>query len=342
MDLQVNDRQSAPLAVSVIIPVHNGGRAFVQCLRALRQSPTQPREIIVAANGCRDRTAEAARLAGATVIETPRAVGPAAARNAAARQACGDLLFFVDADVAVHPDALDRLLTCFELYPDIAACFGSYDNAPPEKNFLSQYKNLFHHFVHQSGKTNASTFWAGCGAVRRDIFLAMGGFDETYRRPAIEDIELGQRLAARGHLIHLDKKLLATHLKRWRLTGLLYADIFQRALPWCRLILRTGSVPNDLNTGYRSRASVFLALLLALLLATALFSDKGLLPAAFIGSLLLFLNLDWYRFVFRRKGLVWTIQAAGWHWFYYLYSGVALIWALIEHLIAHCGLRRTT
>jgi hypothetical protein len=39
-----------------------------------------------------------------------------------------------------------------------------------------------HHCVHQSGREKASTFWAGCGAIRREVFMPAGGFDEGYRR----------------------------------------------------------------------------------------------------------------------------------------------------------------
>ena len=57
---------------------------------------------------------------------------------------------------------------------------------------VSQYRNLLHHFVHQHGHAEASTFWAGCGAIRRAAFDAVGGFDAArFPRPSIEDIELG-------------------------------------------------------------------------------------------------------------------------------------------------------
>ena len=68
-------------------------------------------------------------------------------------------------------------------------------------NFVSQYKNLFHHFVHQDASGTATSFWAGCGAIRRDIFLRLGGFNTAYKRPSIEDIELGYRLTRAGHRI---------------------------------------------------------------------------------------------------------------------------------------------
>ena len=83
---------------------------------------------------------------------------------------------------------------------------------------VSQYRNLLHHFVHQEGNPEASTFWAGCGAVRRAAFDAVAGYDEArFRRPSIEDIELGYRLRRAGYRIRLDRDLQCTHLKRWRL-----------------------------------------------------------------------------------------------------------------------------
>jgi len=319
-------------SVSVIIPVHNGGRPFIHCLEAILRSTKKPAEIIVAANGCRDRSVEIARLCGARVFETDHAIGPAAARNAAARQARGDLLFFIDADVAIHPHALDRALACFKANPDIAACFGSYDDTPLEKNFFSQYKNLFHHFIHQQARSQATTFWAGCGAIRRDVFEKMNGFDETYRQPAIEDIELGYRLTTRGYLIRLEKNLLATHLKRWTLGSVLKTDIFGRALPWAHLIMRSRSLPDDLNTKKRYQLSTLLVGLLVGLLTLVLITGWSFWPALLVAIVILGLNMDWYRFAQQRKGWRWTTLAVAWHWIYYLYSGAVFAYVVLKQL----------
>ena len=123
--------------------------------------------------------------------------GPAAARNFGSQQARGDMLF-VDEDVVVHRDSIARVAASFENNPGLAAVFGSNDDEPAEKNFLSQYKNMFHHFVHQQSSAEAETFWR-CGAIDRRNFSAVGGFDGIrYRRPSIEDIELGDRMRQQG------------------------------------------------------------------------------------------------------------------------------------------------
>ena len=106
---------------------------------------------------------------------------------------------FVDADVAVHPDAFTRLRAAFAADRDLVAVYGSYDDSPADRATVSAFRNLLHHHVHQSGAGPAETFWTGLGAVRRSHFLAVGGFDEArYPHPSIEDIDFGHRLAPTG------------------------------------------------------------------------------------------------------------------------------------------------
>src|SRR5690606_24878254 len=112
--------------------------------------------------------------------------------------------------------------------------------------------NLAHRHTHQLAKTEAGTFWSGCGAVRREVFFEFGGFDKAFGRPCIEDIEFGMRLRAGGHRILLDKELQVEHLKRWRLWKLIKTDIFDRGIPWTRVLLSAadnGFKFDDLNIG---------------------------------------------------------------------------------------------
>lgn len=230
------------LSISVIIPVHNGGDLFRQCLSSMSASQNKPTEVIVVADGDTDNSWQVAADWGAKVIRVEEKGGPAQARNLGAAAAGGDILFFVDADVAIAPETINHVRLAFTEDASLAALIGSYDDTPGAANFLSQYKNLFHHYTHQNGNEDAFTFWGACGAIRRDIFLAMGGFDESYRRPCVEDIELGYRLKAAGYKIRLVKALQVKHLKRWGIVSLVNADVCDRALPWTQLILRQGEM----------------------------------------------------------------------------------------------------
>ncbi|MFO0953628.1 MAG: glycosyltransferase family A protein [Isosphaeraceae bacterium] len=186
-------------ALSVVIPVHNGGRDFERCLRRLRDSRPAEFELIVVDDGSTDGSGGLAASFGARVIRNARPEGPASARNTGAKAASAPIVFFLDADVAVHPDTLALAFARFEAEPGLTALFGSYDDEPEAPGLVSRFRNLLHHYVHQQGHFEANvrparTFWTGCGAIRRQAFLDHGGFDpRLYARPAIEDIELGYR-----------------------------------------------------------------------------------------------------------------------------------------------------
>jgi GT2 family glycosyltransferase len=271
------------------------------------------------------------RRKGVSVLSMPARSGPAAARNAGARAARGDILFFVDADVEVQPCSVSRVVSAFKQGPDVAAVFGSYDDRPPEKNFVSQYKNLFHHFVHQHSSTDAVSFWAGCGAIRRPAFEAVGGFDqEKFSEPSIEDIELGYRLSARGFRITLDKSLQVTHLKRWTLGSLLRADIFRRAWPWSKLTLERRKMINDLNLRRSHKLSAVLVGLELALLPLAFFEPALFFAAFLVFASVIVINRRLYGFFLRHRGWRFAALAFPLHALYYVYCGATFVtcWAL--------------
>lgn len=321
------------LSLSVVIPVHNGGEDFRVCLASLAAAVPPPSEIIVVADGDTDGSWRLAEEFGARVLRISTRGGPAQARNLGAHAARGDILFFVDADVTIPPDAVGQVVTAFAREPELTALFGSYDDAPAATNFLSQYKNLFHHYVHQTASEEASTFWGACGAIRREVFLEVGGFDEQYRQPAIEDIELGYRLRHAGKKIRLCKTLQVKHLKRWGVVSLLKADFLQRALPWTALILRRRHLPNDLNLRFSSRVCV--ALVYGLLLASlgAWWWPGLLVGVGVIVVLLLLLNMPVYRFFWEKRGLRFALGVIPWHWLYYFYSGLAFVMGMVSFLL---------
>lgn len=316
------------MRVSVIVPVYNNATDLEECLGAFKASSLPDSEILVVDDASTDDTPEVATRMGARVLRLAKNSGPAAARNYGARHAQGDILFFVDADVVIAPGTVNRVMTVFEENPDLAAVFGSYDARPRAGGLLSQYWNLRHHFVHQQGDPDASTFWAGCGAIRRSVFEEIGGFDEKrFRYPSIEDIELGYRLRQAGHRILLDKSLQGTHLKRWDLRSIIQTDITRRAIPWSRLLLESRKVPDDLNLKWAQRLSgalVILACLLVLLGGMFLFELVAVAAAALLGVVIL--NRELFVFFFRQRGLFFAATCIPLHFLYYLYSVLSYIY----------------
>ncbi len=325
-----------PPVISVIIPVYNGGENFRKCLASLDQSLPGPDEMIVVADGEGNGSWRIAEEFNVQVLRIAGPKGPAHARNKGAQIAHGEILFFVDADVAVYPDTIGKVIEVFKKEPDLAGVFGSYDGNPSATNFLSLFKNLFHHYIHQTSFEEASTFWGACGAIRRDIFLTLGGFNERYRRPSVEDIELGYRLKREGHRIKLSKTIQVKHLKRWNFFSLLRSDIFDRALPWTDLILREHRLINDLNLRTSSRISILLIYgLLGSLVGVKWW--LGFIPiAGILAFMLLVMNGSLYRFFEQKCGLMFAIRAIPTHWFYFFYCGfgfmLGVAWFTIQRM----------
>ena len=334
--------QPAP-RLSVIVPVFNGRLQLPRCLEALSRSAFENFEVIVVDDCSTDDTRDIIERWGARYLRTPRQVGPGGARNLGVRHAHGSVMVFIDADVVVPPDALGLISEDFALDAELAAVFGSYDDTPAWSDFLSQYKNLMHHYVHQTSNERAVTFWAGCGAVRRDVFLEFGGFDhEKYSKPSIEDIELGFRLSQAGRRILLDKRVQVKHLKKWTVSVLWRADVFGRAIPWTELILESRNLPSDLNLGWGARISALLVVWIAGAFLLLPFSAAGMLPLVTPGVLvaamaalaasLFALNAAVYIWFFKQRGVAFTAGAILAHWIYYLYSFAVFVLLSVRHV----------
>lgn len=320
--------------VSVIIPVHNGARFLANCLDAVKVSAYDPYEVIVVDDASTDDSAAICLRKKLELLTMPHQSGPAAARNFGGARARGDVLLFIDADVLVQKETIGMIARVFADHPDVAAVFGSYDDRPAEKNFLSQYKNLQHHFVHQQAKPEAGTFWAGCGAIRKEVFEAAGGFDaDSYLKPSIEDIELGCRLRQKGHRILLDRRIQVKHLKHWSLRSWLYADVFGRAVPWTKLILEKKCLVNDLNLQMSQRVSAALVCLSVLFISTAPFFPILFLPFFICLITVVGINHKFYSFLMRKKGIVFAAAALPFHFSYYVYSSAAFFIGWLKYIV---------
>ncbi|MGQ0633378.1 MAG: glycosyltransferase family 2 protein [Planctomycetaceae bacterium] len=319
--------------VSAIVPVYNGGPAFVQCLESLRAAIPPIAEILVIDDGSTDGSDRVAQQFAVTLLQTGGRRGPAVARNQGARAARGDLLFFVDADVTMPPGALEVFMHLFDGASGVDAVIGSYDDAPAELNLLSQYKNLLHHYVHQQAASEGFTFWGACGVIRRSVFLEVGGFDERYRQPSIEDIELGYRLRSAGRRIRVCKPLQVKHWKRWDACSLFKTDVFQRAWPWSKLLLRVGKMENDLNISHASRARVALACTLPVVTGAGWLWPPALALAAILVISLLVLDVPVLKFFWQKRGFWFAVRTIPWHWLSHVYSGAAFAAALVRHVL---------
>jgi GT2 family glycosyltransferase len=310
----------------VIVPFHGNLTHLTRCLGAVRAAldcTNLKGELIVVADGASDDCSTLMSQGNATFLRIPGPSGPAVARNRGAAAACGSLLVFIDADVAIQPDGLRRLVAVFTAEPKVAAVFGAYDEEPADPAFVSQARNLAHSFVHQRSLRSASTFWAGFGAIRTVAFASVGGFDERFTRPSVEDIDIGYRLRAAGYQIVLDHAIRGKHLKHWPFWSALQTDLFDRGIPWTQLLYRYAAMRDDLNVSRSYRACVLVSYL-ALVFAIGAFWRPALAWPA-LTCLLMILWLDWpyYAFFARRRGLLFTMRWFPLHVLHHLSNGVS-------------------
>ena len=289
------------MSIAVIIPVYNSAAMLAEALRALQRGTRQPDELWVVDDASQDDSASVAAALGARVLRMDRNAGPAACRNRAALLTSSSILAFFDADTWAHPDTLERIEHHFLADPLLSAVIGAYDDAPLDPGMVSRHRNLAHCFVHRSARPHALTFWSGCGAVTRTAFFRAEGFDERYRRPSVEDIELGYRMTGHGDRILLDPSIVVKHAKRWTLRSAIVTDVRDRGIPWMVLLLNRGSMPDDLNISLRNRASTALTGLALLCAALSLHARVWLLVALGLILAALALHTGMFRFIAKRR-----------------------------------------
>ena len=186
--------------ISVIIPACRAGGTLPACVAAVKKSADDDVEIIVVGDASPDGTPAVAKEPGCKAIRMEKRSGAAACRNTGAAAASGDVLVFVDAEMTVCDDALLKIRTAFEreecdalvgrLSPGGGrALYGKLETVCTAFNqgFFAQRKSI-------------DWFWTGIGAVRREVFEAVGPFNEKCGADCA-DVEFGYDMAEAGHKI---------------------------------------------------------------------------------------------------------------------------------------------
>lgn len=324
----------------MIVPFHRGLPALERVIAAVAGSSSVA-EIIIVANGHDEDLTALLQLPRVQLLSLAGACGPAVARNSGAKLAAAAVLVFIDADVVPHATAIPRMLD--HLRDDaLAAVFGAYDHAPDDKGFFSQYRNLAHAFVHERARPEAKTFWAGLGAVHASAFASVGGFDERFVRPSIEDIDLGYRLSAAGYCLRLDVSIRGTHLKRWTLRSGIVTDVRDRGVPWAQAMLKYGALANDLNVSWSGRAAVALAYALAGAAMLAFAEPDAVWVALAALAAFIAVQGPLLRSFFAMRGLRFALGVVAGQWVHHLCNGVSLLVGVTLWMLQRAGGWRTS
>jgi len=223
------------ISVTVVIPAWNASRTISMCLDSIGKQTVSPCEIIVVDDGSSDETTEVAGRYNLEILNTGGRKGPAAARNMGAVAAKGDILLFLDSDVVVPPNLVERISTHFS-DESVWAVQTLYTPVCPATNPVSRYQNYYYyHSLSRIPQGNTATFATWCSAIRKNRFLEIGGFNVRIPEPTVEDEELGYTVVEKGGVIILDKTLQVTHLASYNL-----AQFTKRRLRMARAQAKSG------------------------------------------------------------------------------------------------------
>lgn len=315
------------MKISVIIAVHNDP-AIKQCLKSIYVSKNAKFEVMVVDDGSTSLNLE-------KIIENyPECKlfklekrGPAFARNFGAKQAIGDIVFFIDSDAQLYPDTLQKITERFKNDSTLQGITIIWSDEPVKMNFFNKFKAI--ETNHLFTDVYVRSFGSNGSAIYRDLFLKEGGFDENFKSAHAEDFHMGFRFFSKNYKIVLDRNILMKHA---------YLDnfFFQGLKKYCKraflraIVLR--QTKNKMETSYNSNkfkimgvfpGLVFIFLILSLII-------KSLIWLALIFYLFFFyLNKRMYSKFYKKYGLIFAIKSIILHYFYILTVSISAALGLL-------------
>ncbi|AXX28995.1 glycosyltransferase [Actinosynnema pretiosum subsp. pretiosum] len=262
--------------VSVIIPNYNYAKTLRQCLQAVLDQTYPKIEIVVVDDGSTDDSTRIAAEFPCTLVRTGNE-GPSAARNTGVARSTGEVLFFLDSDIALAPQAVERAVRMLGSDRRLGFVGGIYDKEPLiDDGPVERYKVLHGHFwrVRSSGEARLCNF--SLGAMRRETYELAGPLDTGLR--ATEDVEYGARLSEIS-TVWIDATILGRHDDDDRL-GVLLGKQYRRSVPLVALFADRGRArPKLTDTAYRPGAVAGTGLVLAGLAGAVLWPAAGAVTA---------------------------------------------------------------
>lgn len=254
--------------ISVVIPVKNSLATLPECISAVKANTYEDYEIVVVDDLSEDGSADYARKAGCRVVRSHSPHGVSAARNTGAIESEGEIIFFIDSDIIIEKDSLEKLAEIYEtLQPD--AVVGVQSEKLRFNNFLSQFKNLWMRYTYLNQPEYVALFYTSAASIKKELFLKVGGFDEKYNVPNVEDTDFGQKYFREGYRIYLARNLPVEHVKSYALKSILKTDYY-RARGLVKMVLRRG-IKGISGGNTTSVPSLYMMQMPAFLLLLALF-----------------------------------------------------------------------
>jgi len=300
--------------ISIVIPTYNSERFMPALLDSVFKTWVEDMEVIIVDDCSTDNTVQIARNYLGIELHRPVKLiqseinsGPAKARNIGVRTAKGKIILFLDADVIVMDGTIQEVKDYFERNPSANCVIGVCATEPLNKGFVPRYMAMFE-FIHLIGTRDnkVSVFAPRCGAIKKDFFEKIGGYNESYRGADVEDFELARRINKVDCII-LNQKIRVKH--QFANFKQAVRNYFKRTVMWVHLFFRE----KRLDNAGPSKPSNGIAAICAFLSFISLFFIPFINRAKYVSLSLLIVfllsNMKWWNFMRKEAGFWFSAKA---------------------------------
>jgi glycosyltransferase involved in cell wall biosynthesis len=296
--------------VSVIVPNYNYATSLELCLRGIQAQTYEPIELIMVDDCSTDDSVAIAERLGVKVVSTGQNQGVAAARNLGAAQTSGDVLVFVDSDVAIYPDAVAVAVARLLADPGLGAVCSIHDPEPLIRDSLiEEYRALQFYYWTASSEGSISFLFPAMFAMPRRVFEQIGPFNPTLRDT--EEVEYGHRLTQRYDMV-LTAAVRSRHDHDHDLGGLL-RKLYKRGRDRVPLYAQRKRFARGFETSNRAGGSLAALAAVATAPAAPLFWPVGAALPTLALAASITADFGMYRFVLHRRGPVFLLYFGAVH-----------------------------
>ncbi|MGC5029364.1 glycosyltransferase family 2 protein [Micromonospora sp. DT229] len=294
---------NSPL-VSVVIPCHNSAKTIaLSVLSALHQ--THPSvEVIVVDDASTDNTREIVGKLDCALIALTENVGAGPARNRGIAASRGDILFFLDSDVALAPEAVANAVKIFQENPSYGAVWGVYGDRPLVDDGVVEWVQVLYGHYRATRKLGAArTGHFASGAIPRWVIDEIGAFDERLLgQYANEDHEFSLRIAEHYPVIRT-LSVIGYHDDDDQLSSIL-RKLYRRAGSLVPLVLKQRELKPEREATHRPAEVAAASLATASLPLVLVSPYLAAVPLAFLAW---FISVDLPLFNYVRRTAGWRM-----------------------------------
>ncbi len=326
--------------LSIIIPSFNSGQTLPNLLSSINRSVSvdfSAFEALIVDDASTDDTLKTIdhlkpklKFPLALIRQSVNS-GPARCRNLGANQAKGRFLLFLDSDVVLKPRTLTNI---FQLIASgkVRAFTGIWHWRQKTQRFFPQYKALrdwAYWFIERKKFARYYLFSTRIAGIEKKLFQKIGGFNESFPEPTVEDIELTYRIE-KITPIKFSTDIVVSHEFEdfWPIA----VKYFKRSRDWVGLYLKRLRF-DPVATSQREAVKSIVATLIPMFTIFSFFHVLFSYPLVSLLTIFVMLELDFWRFLVKKKGLGFLLKGIFVSLILYFIINLGAFWGLILYYI---------